>query len=770
MRNVKYIISLLMILVSICGVFAQQIIKGKIIDNQTKESLIGATVVLLGTTEGATTNLKGEFEFQTTTKVDSITVSYMGYQTQTIKWGEETIVSLKPSINQLGQIIISASRENQERKDAPIAITTISSQLIKETKATSLEQVLNKVNGVYMVDLGNEQHSMAIRQPLSTSSLFLYLEDGIPIRTTGVFNHNALIEINMASVRNMEVIKGPSSSLYGSSAIGGAINFITHRPSAVPTAKVQLQGNNLGYKRTDILISNSWKNFGIVASGYYADVSNGPRDHSDFKKLALTLRGDWHIGEKTVWTNAISYIDYQTDMTGGLDSANFFGQDFTSLHTFTYRSIETMRIRSTLNQYWSTKSKTSFNVFIRNNSVGQNPHYRVKDDYKPWKKSGDPLLAHGEINLDKFQSYGMVTQHKQNFDFLNTKWITGASIDFSPNEFYAKYISIDKSLEGLYNDYTETDSLLADYTVGILNTAAYTQLEVSPAKRIKVVAGLRYDRIDYDYDNALDSTAFSGAPDEKNGFDHFTPKVGATVDLGKGTGTYANYSVGFSPPEISELYRGVKVPSLKPSTYTNYEVGGWISFAKKKGYIDVSFYLLNGVNEIISVKQDDGSTERENAGKTQHRGVEYTLKYSPIKGVNIRFSGTNAEHKFIGFIEKGNDYTNNVMSAAPQFIANSEITYKPKFLKGLRVGVEWQHMGEYYLDASNTEKYPGFNLFNVRLGYEVKAFELWFNTLNITDEKYATTASKSAWGKSYRPGAPRSFNIGIAYNFTGKKK
>jgi outer membrane receptor protein involved in Fe transport len=113
--------------------------------------------------------------------------------------------------------------------------------VLGETKATSLEQVLNKVSVVYMVDLGNEQHFMAIRQPISTRSVFLYLEDGSPIRTTGDFNHNALIEINLAALKTVEVIRRPASSLYGSEAIGGAVNFITQAPAAVPTATMQAE-------------------------------------------------------------------------------------------------------------------------------------------------------------------------------------------------------------------------------------------------------------------------------------------------------------------------------------------------------------------------------------------------------------------------------------------------------------------------------------------------------------------------------------------------
>jgi outer membrane receptor for ferrienterochelin and colicin len=138
-------------------------------------------------------------------------------------------------------VIVSASREAQSGTEAPVAISTLSPQVLGGIKATSLEQVLNKVSGVYMVDLGNEQHFMAIRQPISTRSVFLYLEDGIPIRTSGDFNHNALIEINQAALKTIEVIRGPASSLYGSEAIGGAVNFITQAPSSVPTASVQAE-------------------------------------------------------------------------------------------------------------------------------------------------------------------------------------------------------------------------------------------------------------------------------------------------------------------------------------------------------------------------------------------------------------------------------------------------------------------------------------------------------------------------------------------------
>src|SRR5690606_16002586 len=123
--------------------------------------------------------------------------------------------------------------------------------------------------------------------------LFLYLEDGVPIRPTGVFNHNALLEMNMAALSRIEVIRGPASSLYGSEAIGGAINFISLRPAAVPTGRISIQGNTAGYSRADFNVSGTFGKLGLGAYGYYARRENGLREHSDFDKLALTFKANY---------------------------------------------------------------------------------------------------------------------------------------------------------------------------------------------------------------------------------------------------------------------------------------------------------------------------------------------------------------------------------------------------------------------------------------------------------------------------------------------
>ncbi len=769
MKNIPYFLIYSLVLCAGC-VFSQSI-SGSIVDNASSEPITFVTIVNLNTNTGTVSDVHGEFTLKGNINSDTLSITYGGYQTQNVIGSAQMFIKLNASTVSVNEVVISTNREHEKRTDVPVAISSINLNTIEDNKPTSIDQVLNQTPGVNMVDLGNEQHTMSIRRPIDYGASYLYLEDGIPIRTSGVFNHNALLEINMANVNKIEIIRGPASSMYGSEAIGGAINFISKKPSITASAGLSAQGNNLGYKRTDFYASNTFKKkLGIRLSGYYADQKNGTLGHSDFNKLALSLSANYYINKKTGLSWNTSFVDYYSDMSGSLDSTDFFEKSYESDQTFTFRKVNAFRTKLALNHTWNDHSKTNLTGYFRNNSIQQNPAYRVKDDYKPWTGQGDLNLAHGELNDNSFASYGIVTQHKQSFKFWNASVILGASFDYSPNTYNASYISIFKDNSGAYQSFSETDSLLADYHADLVNLAGYTQVKLEPLKNLKVIAALRFDNFNYLFDNNLGINSFTSVVDGKNIFTRFTPKIGATYDFKKNKGAYANFSQGFFPPQVTTLYVGNDIPSLKPVYYDSYEVGGWLSLFKKKAKLEMSIYQMNGINEVISVLQIDGSTIQENAGKTIHKGIEYAINASVHKDVVLMFSGTNAIHEFTEYVASGNDFSGKKMPQSPNWIANTQVTYKPSYLKGFRVSLEWRHVAEYYMDQSNTKSYEGYDVFNVRLGYKRKSIEIWTNILNVADELYATVARSNAWGQTYSLGNPRNINVGLAYKFQQKRK
>ena len=431
---------------SLGSAYAQQApLRGTILDAQTQQALPGVTVLVLGTSTGTTTDASGHFALAVPAAAREVTISFIGYNAQKAKIpadGSALTVRLEAAPVTLQGVVVSASREQEKRTEAPVAISQISPQLIADTKATAPYQLLNKVAGVYMVNLGNEQHMMAIRQPISTNAVYLYLEDGLPIRPIGIFNHNALYEINQAGVRGIEVVKGPASSLYGSNAIGGAINFLTQRPTPVPTAGVSVQGDNFGYRRVDASASGTVGKLGLYAGGYTARQRNSWQDYSDFDKQSWTLRADYAVSPRTrlIGTGTYNYLSTQTP--GTLDSTRFYSRRYQSNNRFTNRVVTAVRSSLRLEHTWSETQQTALTGFYRYNSTGQLPSYFISDV----RVNGVYQSSNGQVNNQSFKSYGALAQHRIDLGFLNSRLIVGGYFDYSPSTYFARYLTIQKDV------------------------------------------------------------------------------------------------------------------------------------------------------------------------------------------------------------------------------------------------------------------------------------------------------------------------------------
>ena len=450
---------------------------------------------------------------------------------------------MEASANLLQDVVLSANRTVQQRREAPVAISVIGRQVMDDTKAQRVDALLNKISGVFMVNLGNEQHEMSIRQPMTTKSLFLYLEDGLPIRTTGVYNHNALLEMNLPAAKSIEIIKGPSSALYGSEAIGGAVNVITKSAPAYTSGELSVQLNDRGYKRADGEFGTTVGKFGIIVSGYYADKRNGPIEFSDYSKKAVSIRTDYHVNVHTNWTNALTWVDYYSDMSGSIDSIKFAQRNYTSQQTFTYRKVQALRYKSVLNHTWSNNSNTSISLLFRDNSVEQNPSYSISS-------TSNPRLFKGQINDNAFNTYALFVNHSQQLAWLKSKFVTGLSIDNSPQNYFAKFISINKDLQSgkfVSYDAPARDSFLSRYHTGIMNMAAYINYELTPVRNVRLVTALRYDAFRYDFNNQAKGSTSVSTASTVNRFNRLTPKIGVTWNPSN-IGFYANFSQGYVPP------------------------------------------------------------------------------------------------------------------------------------------------------------------------------------------------------------------------------
>jgi len=656
------------------------------------------------------------------------------------------------SYSDLSPVIVTANKLKERRSQAPIAISILSQKLIEETKAQRIDALLNKVSGVYMPTIGGEQHMMSIRQPISLKGLYLYLEDGMPIRTSGLFSSNSLIEINTANIYSIEVIKGPASALYGAEAIGGVVNFLSQPVPIKNTLDISSQINNTGFAKIDIAGGTPTKKGGWFISGSFTNQKNGLTEHSDFNKNAFSLKKEFIINKRLKGYQTLNYIDYYTQMTGSLDSIKFFQQNFSSQQTFTFRKIKALRLRQNLQYDWNTNASTTINLMYRNNTMDQNPTYSIAS-------TSNPTKFKGQINSNHFNAYVLDIQHHWNLKALKSKLFIGGYWDFTPQNLIADYIDIFKDTTiGKYTkyNYPTKDSLITFYETELNNKAIYANYIFDINKYVRLNASIRYDDFTYLFNNKLPI----GTPSANNHFTNWTPKLGINFNQNH-HGVYINYSEGFVPPQITEIYNSIRVPFLLPQKFKNFEIGSW--YQSKKIYAEVSLYQLNGTNEIISVRQTDGVNLNQNSGATKHIGIEYQMRYQLNAQWELLINGTSTKHTYVNTLIKGTDVSGNEMNAAPRNFTNFSATWKPN--AKWRISIEELHQSKYFMDETNTTSYGGFDVLNMRFGYALKKSELWLNVLNLTNAYYSTMATKNFSVKgtsaySYYLGDPRSITIG----------
>ena len=776
------------------NIHAEIIVLGKVYNSQTKESIVGAVVTNLEETIQTVTDDNGNFILKTSS--EKIIISSAGYKTLKISSAENLEIALEPSEENLQSIVVTANREASSRVTAPVAISKLSAKLIDETKPISLYEVLNKTPGVLTTNLGNEQTMMSIRQPMSLNALFLYLEDGLQIRPPGIFQANALIEINQLAISSIEIVRGPASSIYGSEAVGGAINFISQRPTVIPTGKIGIQFDQFGYERLQYGGGATRGKFGFYVGGLISRQRDSWLAHSDYDKQAQYARLEYTFSEKTKLISTITYADYNSSTSGSIDSLAFYSRQYMSATDFTYRKSFALRTRLTLEQKWNVNSQSFVTAFFRNNNISQNPAYAIS-----WVTGA--TTANGQINSNSFRSYGLVAQHTLSFEQLalsreqkrnssklkaqSSKLIIGASLDESPNDYNAYRVELaaqlraDKKSVEKYTILRERPNIkLSDYNAQIHNEAVYAQLNLKGLlnlQSLNISLGARYDRMAFDYLNNLDTSMGSKS------FAHFSPKIGLTYEIIPNVGVYANFANGFSPPALSAIFLKRTIPSangdkyyfnLEPATFINSEIGGWAALVHNTIYLDFAIYQLNGTNELLNIRQPDNSFDYQSVGKTSHKGIELSVTLKPNSEYFFRFGGTYAIHKFIDFTlsTKATDSIKNVngndMPSAPHFVWNTEFSYYPKFLKNFRTSVEWQHVAGWYQNQINTVSYEGYDVLNARLGYKWRGIEIFTNILNLTDALYATQASRGnnlTDRSSYYASAPRTFMMGLQYNF-----
>ena len=674
----------------------------------------------------------------------------------------------------LGEITVTGTREATLKAETPATVGTIDSEEIANVRPSHPSEIMSRIPGVHINVTGGEGHMTAIRQPLGTSPLYLYLEDGIPTRSTGFFNHNALYEVNVPQAGGIEVNKGPGTALYGSDAIGGVINVLT-RPSPLEAeAEINLEGGANGWQRLLLTGGNS-----NDTDGFRADLNlthtDGWRDSTEYDRVGSMLRWDRSLESgatlKTVLTT--SNIDQQTAGSSRLLEADYYDDPTMNYTPISYREVEALRL-STAYEKETSDSLLSLTPFYRHNRMEYMPN---------WSFGYDPA-----IKVTESDSLGMLVKYRMDLEGDNrSRVIAGVDFDYTPGERLENNIDAYKT-GAIYTSYV-LGEVIYDYDVTYEGVSPYLHFETSPSERLRLNAGLRYDHIDYDYtDNIAGapttySVDFNGSIKDRTNnrptdttvsFSQLSPKLGATYVFSDDLNGFASYRRAFRAPSEGQLFRpGSSAVSLdlEAVKVDSYEMGLRGQAGKDVDY-EVSLYHMSKKDDLVTfIDTVDGTRYTVNAGETQHQGAELGLNTKLAEELKLAFSYSYAKHTYEDWVHSGNDFTGNEMKVAPREIMNTRLNWAPSLLNGGNAELEWERLGDYWMDNNNTHKYNGHNLLNLRANYNVdKKLEIYGRVMNLTDKRYATNASYTPAGWSpekfeYAPGMSRAVYVGVNYNF-----
>jgi len=226
-------------------------VSGKVVDARTNELLIGATVVIKGTTNGSPTNTDGEFKLLTGQKLPFVVVaSFLGYQTKEVVVNTDNIeIKLNEGSSQLSDVVITSRRRQESAQDVPIPISVISGNRAEDAGAFNVNRLKELVPSIQLYASNARNTTLNIRGLGSTYGLTNDgIDPGVGFYVDGVYYARpAAVALDFIDIEQVEVLRGPQGTLYGKNTTAGAFNITTRPAGFTPGGSFELSYGNYGY-------------------------------------------------------------------------------------------------------------------------------------------------------------------------------------------------------------------------------------------------------------------------------------------------------------------------------------------------------------------------------------------------------------------------------------------------------------------------------------------------------------------------------------------
>jgi TonB-linked SusC/RagA family outer membrane protein len=387
---------LLLIFMSLASLtFAQRTITGTVRDAENGEPLIGANVIIVGTTTGTTTDFDGKYSLKVTEGTTALAFSYIGYSEIELPIGASNVIDAKLNFGEdLDEVVVIGYGE-VKREDVTGAIQTISSKDFNKGAITSVQDlIVGKIAGVNITPStgpgGGAGITIRGTSSLSASGAPLIVIDGIPIENSGTGGgRNYLNFVNPNDIETLTVLKDASATaIYGSRASGGVILITTKTGKSGGKLKVNYTGNvsvNQAIATADVLTADEYRI--LITDRFGANSTQA--------NLLGDANTDW---QAAIFQNALA-TDHNVSLSGGVKGLPYrFSVGYTDVdgillgdnfnRTTLNLNVNPRFLDNTLQVNFSTKAMFNKNNFVNQGAIGAanafDPTQEIYDANSPY--------------------------------------------------------------------------------------------------------------------------------------------------------------------------------------------------------------------------------------------------------------------------------------------------------------------------------------------------------------------------------------------------
>lgn len=637
----------------------------------------------------------------------------------------------------LDDIVINSNFYSKKLKDNNTSTSIIDDIEFRKNEGEFLINSLNQVTGVYSHSAGYNTNRVTIRgmgsrSPYSTNKIKSYLNN-IPL-SNGV-GETTIEDFGIDILDQIEINKGPNSSIYGS-GLGGNIILKTSK-NFEKTVKIKSIFKSFNTYQNSISVSRKINRLNLLLN-FEKLKSDGYRDNNTYDNNRFFASVNYEINEDY----GIDFIHFYNSadalIPSSLSLENFINNP--SSAAFSWRNVEGGE------DYNRSLTGLTFNS-------------------KKNKYSSSTTLFYKTFNNDENRPFNYLIEDSDSYGFRHIGKFPLNSFDFS----YGLEYSNENYLFSTWDEYgSNNQSIISQQTQNRKNYNYFLQLDKS-FKNSFLTIGIGSNKINYDWVDETESTSLS-----YNTKTIISPRISYNHNLDK-ISIFGNISHGFSSPNIDETLdeNGIVNPDIKPETGWNYEVGIIGSTNDNSLSYNLGLYFMDIKNLLVAQRTSFDTFTGVNAGRTTHPGLEATVNFPLFRGKNLTITSSNNFSKywyiFKDFNNRGTDYSQNKLTGVPSHTIYSKIMIN---LKNYLAQISFQNVGKIPMNDSNelfTDSYSVIDLKLSRL-YSIKNLGINISTgiNNLFDTRYASGIVINARGfggrdpRFYYPGLPRNYFISLS--------